>query len=115
MNHYELLNVAPTATVEEIEKAFRQLSVKYHPDRDKTPIGAAIFRQLGEAHKTLTDPAKRADYDARLNAGPTPTPQPQNNPSESKVKEVIVDVAIAAIPLAAEAISGLLQKYKRKK
>lgn len=47
---YEVLGVKPDAPVEEIKKAYRALSMKYHPDRNKGSEAAAkIFRQVGNA------------------------------------------------------------------
>ena len=58
--YYELLGVLPTATDEELKKAFRKKSLKMHPDRggdtDK-------FQELNLAYDTLKDPQKRAAYD----------------------------------------------------
>jgi curved DNA-binding protein len=65
MNPYEVLGVAPTATAEEIKKAYRKLAAKYHPDRGGD---TAKFQELQAAYDTISDPAKRAAHD---------NPQPQ--------------------------------------
>jgi hypothetical protein len=60
---YELLDIDPSASLEEIQSAYRRLSKTYHPDRGGT---AAFFRQLQDAYGTLSDPTRRAEYDRLL-------------------------------------------------
>jgi curved DNA-binding protein CbpA len=66
-NHYRVLAVAPDATTDEIERSFRQLARRAHPDLNGGD-GAAEERmkELNVARQTLTDPATRAAYDERL-------------------------------------------------
>lgn len=66
--HYALLGITPTATSEEIKKAFRKQSLKYHPDRNPgaTKWAQEQFVRLSEAYETLMDPEEREAYDARL-------------------------------------------------
>lgn len=64
-NHYTLLGVKPTASPQEIRRAYRDLSKSYHPDTTK--LSAAIakekFQILNEAYATLSSPEKRLAYD----------------------------------------------------
>lgn len=60
---YELLGVRKSATDKEIKKAFRKLSLKYHPDKNKDPNAENTFREIAEAYSILSDPEKRKRYD----------------------------------------------------
>ena len=68
-DYYETLGVARNADEKAIKDAFRQLALKYHPDRNKAPDATDRFREIAEAYAVLSDPEKRADYDARGRAG----------------------------------------------
>lgn len=63
--YYNTLGVAPTATLEEIKKAYRKLALKWHPDRNKDNEKAATakFKELSEAYEVLSDEKKRKLYD----------------------------------------------------
>lgn len=60
-NHYETLGISNTASKDEIKKAFRQLSLQYHPD--KNPNSIDKFKEINEAYQTLSDPKKKRHYD----------------------------------------------------
>jgi curved DNA-binding protein len=62
-DYYAILGVPRTATAEEIQKAYRKLARQYHPDISKEPGAEEKFKEVGEAHDTLADAAKRAAYD----------------------------------------------------
>ena len=67
---YARLNVDPSAQESEIKKAYRQLSLKYHPDRNNDSIESTRqFQSIGEAYETLGDPAKRRQYDLTRSMG----------------------------------------------
>ena len=60
---YETLEVSPIASQETIERMFRYLAQRYHPDRDTG--NADRFDQIAKAYHTLKDPESRAEYDAK--------------------------------------------------
>ncbi len=62
-NHYESLGINPSATESEIKKAYRTLSLKYHPDRNPSPEAKAKFQEFSEAYEVLSDPVKKQEYD----------------------------------------------------
>ena len=73
-DYYEVLGVSKSATPEEIKKAYRQLALKYHPDRNPDDKDAEEkFKEAAEAYSVLSDADKRARYDrygfAGMNGG----------------------------------------------
>lgn len=60
MNHYETLGVDKTATQAEIKKAYRKLSMKYHPDKGGDE---EKFKQVAQAYAVIGDEQKRQQYD----------------------------------------------------
>jgi molecular chaperone DnaJ len=68
-DYYEVLGVARDADQKAIKDAFRTLAMKYHPDRNKAPDAEEKFKEIAEAYAVLSDPDKRAQYDARGFAG----------------------------------------------
>ena len=63
-DYYENLQVSPNADLETIERVFRLLAKRYHPDNDLTG-DADKFNMLYEAYSALSNPEKRAAYDAK--------------------------------------------------
>ena len=63
VDYYELLQVSPNADEETIQRVFRHLAKRYHPDHQDSP-DVERFRRLVDAHRVLTDPESRAGYDA---------------------------------------------------
>lgn len=62
--HYELLGVLPTATKGEIDKAWRQLSRRLHPDKHQDdPTAQENFQRAERVHEILSDEVKRKQYD----------------------------------------------------
>ncbi len=66
-DYYKILGVAPTASQDEIRKAYRMLSKKYHPDLNPhlRAIAEDKMKELVEAYNVLSNPEKRKDYDSQ--------------------------------------------------
>jgi molecular chaperone DnaJ len=70
-DHYEVLGVPRDADARTIKNAFRALARRYHPDTSTEPDAEQRFREVAEAYGVLSDPARRASYDAGGPAGAT--------------------------------------------
>jgi curved DNA-binding protein CbpA len=63
VDYYEVLQVSDTAEPETINRVYRILAQRYHPDNRETG-NEARFREIPEAYQILSNPEKRAQYDA---------------------------------------------------
>jgi curved DNA-binding protein CbpA len=98
--YYQLLEIAPTSTADEVKRAFRLQIARYHPDKvqhlgkEFQAMAADRAAELTEAYRILSDEGRRAEYDrARADAGQggggpdtaaaPPPAQPQSAPSKS--------------------------------
>ena len=62
-NFYKILGINKNATPKDIKKAFRKLSVKYHPDKNPDEDTSEKYKDISEAYEVLSDPDKRRVYD----------------------------------------------------
>ena len=78
MNFYEVLNVAPDASVEQIRESYKEIARIYHPDSNfysdiisvpLTPEEQEIFKLITSAYNTLVNDEKRAAYDELIPKG----------------------------------------------
>lgn len=93
-DYYEILQVSPAADQEIIERAFRLLAKRYHPDNQHTG-DASKFTILVEAYRALSDPEKRAAYnnnnkptDVHQNNIPFNAPQYRDPEAERRINQV---------------------------
>jgi curved DNA-binding protein CbpA len=63
-DYYAILGVPRDATQEQIKEAYRRLVKIYHPDRNPFPEAEEMFKLINEAYHVLSDPAKKAEYNA---------------------------------------------------
>jgi hypothetical protein len=62
-DYYSILNVSPTAGLDELKKAYRKLAMQYHPDKQPdAELAYERFRKIREAYEVLSHPQKRQAY-----------------------------------------------------
>ena len=71
-NFYDILGVGKDANEADIKKAYRSLSLKYHPDRNKEPEAVEKYKKINEAYEILGDNEKKSMYDLELQGGGNP-------------------------------------------
>jgi len=62
-DYYKVLGVKRNAKSGDIKRAYRKLSLKYHPDKNSSPDAADKFAEIGTAYEVLSDEEKRSLYD----------------------------------------------------
>ena len=62
-DYYKILGLNRSADQNDIKKAYRQLALKWHPDKNKDPHAIDMFKKIGEAYDVLSNPEKREIYD----------------------------------------------------
>jgi DnaJ-class molecular chaperone len=66
MNYYAILRVPQYAKYREIKAAYRRLALKYHPDRNSSPVSENSIKIINAAFEVLSDKDKRKQYDEKL-------------------------------------------------
>ncbi|WP_416666947.1 J domain-containing protein [Egbenema bharatensis] len=75
--YYTRLNLHPSASAQEIRRAYRELSKLYHPDTTTLPAAIATekFHEINEAYATLSSPERRVTYDRKIGYSRVPVMQ----------------------------------------
>lgn len=68
-DYYESLGIPRNASDDDIRRAFRKKAMEFHPDKNKDPSAGEHFRDVNEAYQTLSDNARRSQYDQFGHAG----------------------------------------------
>jgi hypothetical protein len=108
---YRLLRVERDATPREIRDAYRRLARRWHPDVNPDPAAAEHMGLINQAFETLSDPAKRAEYDLTLGHGEVPQEAPARGgrsragraPRPADRRLMLVAGAIGAVAIGAAA------------
>jgi len=68
-DHYNILGVDKYSKPEDIKKAYRKLTMKYHPDKNSNPGASEKFKEIADAYEIIGDESKRNHYD-KMQSGP---------------------------------------------
>ena len=60
---YKILGIKKSSNQNDIKKAYRKLSIKYHPDKNSDPSAKDKYKEINEAYDVLSEPDKRRAYD----------------------------------------------------
>jgi curved DNA-binding protein CbpA len=106
-NYYELLEIAPGASAEEVKKSFRAQIARYHPDKvqhlgkEFQSMAADRAAELTEAYRILSDVGRRAEYDrAVVGAGGAPPAVPDEPVTTHHQREAASPIASEPTPAA---------------
>ena len=116
MNHYEILEINTTASLEEIKDAYRRLAKQHHPDLNGGSIESTIkFKAINEAFYVLNDPLKRAKYDSLqfINHPPTSKAEKRAANVEKNKKNPLnytIDVDVGEVDLWAQTFARLKEE-----
>lgn len=117
-NYYNIVGIAPDATTDEVEKAYRTLARKYHPDINPDDEEAANrFQEITEAHLVLTNSEKRQKFDRLWRSWQTH--QEQTETTEFEWQEWLVSPAdngrpsgdLSGVNLSKEAVPGSFSEF----
>ncbi len=88
-NYYEILGITPQSGEEEIKRAYRQLAILLHPDKNPLPEAEALFKEVNAAYEVLGDPLARNLYNQMLAQSPItqPTQPLHRDPAYRKRQE----------------------------
>ncbi len=115
MDYYEVLGVQPGTSQEEIEKSYRSIAKKLHPDQhpvEKRPEYEAKMKELNEAYTVLKDPEKRKAYSSGNEAGRTSYPYEQSGyPFQGRIIVTTVNGSSCLLSAVLLVLSLFLFKY----
>ena len=101
-SYYEILEVSSNASPEIIEKAYKTLSRKYHPDvqpKDKKREAEEKFKEIAKAYEVLSDEEQKAEYDEYQKL--------KQESSSKNVSEEVTEKDIAATKIASYTRKGV--------
>jgi DnaJ-class molecular chaperone len=87
-DHYTVLGLQRDASLDDIKKAYHQLAMRHHPDRTQNnPQDTEIFKAVAVAFATLSNPARRAEYDRVLAAAERRVTAPRGRRSRTATSD----------------------------
>jgi curved DNA-binding protein CbpA len=108
-DYYALLGIEPTATQDEIKRAWRELVHRWHPDRRGDDV-TFIFQRLLAAYEVLSDPIARAAYDRRVGTPPSSPEAPTRRAPGVLIRRLSGPLmALTACGIARRADDGVIE------
>ena len=91
LDFYAVLGVTPQASDDEIKKVYRQLALKYHPDRNHgNPEAETMIRQINAAYEVLGNPETRRSYERLRFGSYRPSPEASGFDVEDTIDPAVV-------------------------
>lgn len=88
-DYYAILNVSQTASMNEIKSSFRKLSLKFHPDKDKSESSVAHYNNIMTAYGVLEDEISRKKYDNSNNINNNSSSNSNSNTNLSDCQSLV--------------------------
>ena len=101
-DYYQLLQVPPDASAEDVKRAYRQLAREFHPDRNPDPAARERMAEINRAYEVLSDPERRVRYD-RFGAEDEPPAASPAIPSAPAAASATSSTRSSAAPASAPA------------
>ena len=96
--YYEILGVDKNSSSKDIKKAYRSLSMKYHPDHNSDSNATEKMAEINEAYETLSDDNKKQEYDNQTNSPFKSKTGPPTSPGPNAKEERIILVGKSVRP-----------------
>ncbi|MBT4327692.1 MAG: J domain-containing protein [Candidatus Nitrosopelagicus sp.] len=90
-NYYEILGISKDATLDEIKVQYRELSLRFHPDKISSSLAQEMMVKINEAYFILSDSAKRKQYDQNFEISQTKTRQKRQKQAQKSTKSVWIN------------------------
>lgn len=85
-DYYQILGILPSASKQQIKQAYREMSLKWHPDKNPNVDVTSIMQDINEAYKILNNDISRSRYDKEYHAFAKERDKHSNNQQKAKAE-----------------------------